>query len=527
MRGVILLLTFILLHGLLHAQVALSPLNVQQRNLLEEDLRSAEEPVVTAFAPYRVSIAFRDDAIDADTKQWQRKEHASWVMRKLRNEHLFQVREGDFVLNGDAAFNLEAARQSDDQGRRRFTNTRGFEFQGAIGERFFFATSFYENQSIFPNYMDSVVSARGDFNAPTDPERGSVPGFGRWKPFNTSDSYDYDYTLGTGYIGYAIGERSFLQFGHDKQFLGYGYRSMLLSDVSSPYPFLRAHMSMLNGKLTYTTTWAVLQGLERVAPVNYNNKEASFRRMGARFSYLHFQPKHWWGIGVFDGSTWHWRDNNHPPSIEYYFPYGLVYFGDGVLNQVTGLNGFIRPAKFIDVYGQYAWNRNSGGVAYQIGVKWQGAPENLTLTIELNGNDQGAYYHDEQNPTLILDEPFGVDPDFEHYYQHNDHGLAHPFLVEMTEFLVHLDYQWRDFFVRSGYHRFNQNPTLVAASTHWFNGELGFIINPRSNAQVVLGHIHRSAERPLPTAAGAINTLNEQYTYLAFRTALFNRYLDF
>jgi hypothetical protein len=526
MRGAFLLAIFSMVF-VLHGQEGLSPLNFQQRHLIEADMRLQEERVVTAFAPYRMNLHAVDDAIDADTENWQRKEHASWVMRKLRNEHLFQVREGDFVLNGDAAFNLEAARQVDDQGRRRFTNSRGFQFQGAIGERFFFASSFYENQSIFPNYMDSVVSARGDFNAPTDPERGSVPGFGRWKPFNTSDSYDYDYTLGTGYVGYAIGESSFLQFGHDKQFLGYGYRSMLLSDGSSPYPFLRAHFSMFKGKLTYSTTWAVLQGLERVAPVNYNNKEALFRRMGARFSYLHFQPKHWWGLGVFDGTTWHWRDNNHPPSMEYYLPYGLVYFGDGVLNQVTGLNGFIRPAKILDLYGQYAWNRSSGGVAYQLGVKWQGAPRNLTVTMELNGNDQGAFYHNEQDPTAIFAEPFEGDPDFEHYYQHNDHGLAHPFLVEMTEFLVRLDYQWRDLFVRAGYHRFTQVPTLRSDATQWFNGELGFIINPRSNAQVVVGHINRSNTLPASPTTGAASTSVEQYTYLAFRTALFNRYLEF
>lgn len=527
MRGVLLLIALILMLDASNAQVALSPLNFQQRYLLEEDARSSDTSLVTAFAPYRVSLKRLDDIRERDAKS-DSKANASWLMRKLREEHLFQIREGDFVLNGDAAFNLEGARQVDDQGRRRFTNTRGFEFQGAIGERFFFATSFYENQSIFPNYMDSVVSARGDFNSAADPERGSVPGFGRWKPFNTSDSYDYDYTLGTGYIGYALGERSFIQFGHDKQFVGYGYRSVLLSDVSSPYPFLRANLSFFKGKLTYSTTWAVLQGLERVAPVNYNNKEALFRRLGARFSYLHFQPKHWIGIGLFDGTTWRWRDNSHPTSFEYYLPHGLVYFGDGIQNQLTGLNAFIRPIRYWDIYGQYAWNRYSGGRAYQLGMKWQGLPKHLTFRLEMNYTGQSAYHNPQGQFTALMSEPFELDQDFKNYYQHNDQSLAHPLMIQMMEYIVRLDYRWRDVFVTAAYHRFERLSELVDWPVNWYNGELGYLINPRSNMQLVFGHIHRMDGLQMQDPSGAtITRAAEQYTYIAFRTALFNRYLDF
>ena len=286
-----------------YAQYGLSPLNPIHTQLVQKDIRAKKEIRATAFAPFLMPIDRLDSIYNADTENWKRKNHDSWLMRKIRNEHLIEVSTNDFILKGDAVANIEAARQIDDQGRRMFTNSRGYNFSGAIGERFFFATSFYENQSIFPNYMDSVVSARGDFNNPADPERGSIPGYGRWKPFNTSNSYDYDYTLGTGYVGIAIHDQSFVQFGHDKQFVGYGYRSLLLSDASSPYTFLRLNGSFFKNKLTYTTTWAVLQYLERVATVNYNSKEAMFRRLGARFSYLHFEPVHWFGVGAFDGST--------------------------------------------------------------------------------------------------------------------------------------------------------------------------------------------------------------------------------
>ncbi|MEX2597951.1 MAG: hypothetical protein WEC59_13580 [Salibacteraceae bacterium] len=520
MRGILALLCGVLFASVSFGQVTLSPINHLQKAQLNDHLSKHKINQQTAFAPFLVSIEQLDSVFDADLDHWKRKEHESWVLRKLRNEHLIELRKGDFVLNGDFVFNLEAARQKDDLGRRMFTNSRGVQFNGAIGKRFFFASSFYENQSIFPNYLDSIVSARGDFNNPADPERGSVPGFGRWKPYNTSDSYDYDYTLATGYVGYALNDRSFIQFGHDKQFVGYGHRSLLLSDASSPYPFLRTHFSFFKDRLTYSTTWAVLQSLERVAPVNYSNKEAMFKRLGARFSYLHFQPVHWMGLGLFDGTTWTWRRNNHPASIEYYFPYAFVYTGNGIRNHIFGLNGYFNPLTTMKVYGQFARNSGSGGNAYQLGLRWQGIPESFSFIAEFNRVNEGVYY-DGQNQTPVITEPLQPGTSVLDYYQHNDLSLAHPTLVDNDELILKARYRFGDFFAEASYHKFSMLNALVGDwNIDFVQLEAGFIINPRSNMQVVIGNINR-------TENNGISASLDTYTYFAFRTGLLNRYLDF
>ncbi len=520
MRKLLPILFFTFLYSGANAQLVLSPLNPEHTGMVRDHLAGEKAVRQTAFWPFLMEQSTMEAVYDAETEEWSRKEHSSWVMRKLRNEHLLEVREDDFTLFLDAGWNLEASYQSDDEGRRMYTNTRGLQLTGTVGSRVFFGSSFYENQSIFPNYIDSIVSKRGGFDNTADPERGSVPGFGRWKPFNTSDSYDYDYTLGTGYVGVVLKGRSFVQLGQDKQFLGYGYRSMLLSDASAPYPFLRLHLSFLEDKLTYTTTWAVLQSLERIAP-NYNNKEALFRRMGGRFSYLHFQPKHWLGLGVFDGTTWTWRANNHPPSIEYYLPYGGIYTGYGIRNHMIGLNGHVRPLQWLNVYGQWAVNTKTRGTVAQLGARFSGLPEGFEWILEYNHTGVGAYFTGEGDAQgTIIGEPFQSGTNALDYYQHNDQSLAHPILVSNDEVLARVAYRFRDVFIRGSYHYVVKTPLMIVHSQDYFNFELGYQINPKSNAQIVLGNINR-------TERDSVRSMIDTYTYIAFRTNLINRYRDY
>jgi hypothetical protein len=183
------------------SQYVLTPLNPEHSALLATHLARSEMRSDFAIKPYLLEMSESDSIFDAGTKNWNRRNYSSWVMRKLKNEHLFEVHTDDFHLQGDATFNLEGSGYLDDQGRRAYTNTRGYVFNGTIGKRIFFHTTFFENQSIFPNYMDSVVSSRGDFNERGGSKflsRGSVPGYGRWKSFTRyKSSYDYDYTLAT------------------------------------------------------------------------------------------------------------------------------------------------------------------------------------------------------------------------------------------------------------------------------------------------------------------------------------------
>lgn len=507
------------------AQEVLTPLSDFGRLQVQSFYANQKQAKPTAYYPLLIKVDKLDSISDADTEHWKRKEYEGFIMRKLLNQHLFEVRTNNFVLNGDVAFNVEYARQLDEQGRREYTNARGYNFSGTLGSRLFFQTSYYEIQSILPSYMDSVAVFRGNINSAQNVSngagRGSVPGFSRWKPFNTSDtSYNFDYGLATGSVGFSFSENSFVQIGTDKQFLGYGYRSVLLSDVSAPFPFVRFQFSFLEDRLTYTTTYAVLQSLER-SPDGNPNKEDLFKRQGGRFSYLHFQPSHWLGVGLFDATTWTWHENARPLNALYFSPHAFAYNKTGVVNHLIGLNAHLNPLPFLMTYTQVATNtKNAANIGFQFGAKLLEPIPGFILTLEFNATRAGLYESNSGADTLFATDEVFQNLNTLNYYQHNDQMLAHPIGGDMNEAIVRAQYRIRDFMVTGAYNYVQKRITGFQINSDYLQFEVGYVINPRSNGQIVFGNINRVERK-------AQGNLQESYTYFAFRTNLTNRYFDF
>jgi hypothetical protein len=508
----------------LQAQVVTSTMSHMSNLQLQSHLVHQKQLLPSGFLPVILPIDFIDSLSDADTERWQRKDYEGFIMRKLKTEHLFQVRKNDFTLNGDVIINLEMARQLNSSGKRLYTNSRGYRFNGTIGSRFFFETSFYESQAVLPYYMDSVAVFRGNTNTISDLNsgkgRGSIPGYGRWKPFNTSSNYSFDYTLVTGTVGVRINKNSFVQFGSDKQFVGYGYRSLLLSDVSAPYPFLRLHLAFFENKLTYTTNYAMLQSLERL-PDGISGNEDLFARQGARFSYLHFEPKHWFGIGLFDATTWTFFKNSTPRNSLYFSPHAFAYNQKGIVNHLMGLNAHVNPLPFLMAYTQVAANtRNATNLGYQFGLKILDPIPGLNVTLEYNHVAAGMYESNNSADSLYASqEPF-QNPVTLNYYQHNDQMLGHPLGVESNETLLRVQYRLRDFMISGAYNHVLKTKSLTAIDSDYFQFEAAYIFNTRSNTQLVVGNINRTEHK-------SVNTIHDTYTYIAFRTQLTNRYFDF
>ncbi|MBW8051321.1 MAG: capsule assembly Wzi family protein [Cytophagales bacterium] len=106
-----------------------------------------------------------------------------------------------------------------------FINTRGIELRGMINNKIGFYTFMADNQARFPDYVRSRIDT---FKA--------VPGEGFWKGFKKTG---VDFLTARGYITFNIIKNIGVQFGHDKNFIGNGYRSLILSDYSSSYLFLK------------------------------------------------------------------------------------------------------------------------------------------------------------------------------------------------------------------------------------------------------------------------------------------------
>ncbi|MCX2746016.1 hypothetical protein OO013_19195 [Mangrovivirga sp. M17] len=124
-----------------------------------------------------------------------------------------------------------------------FINTRGVKVRGRIGNKVAFFTSLTENQARYPSYINRYIN-----------ENIVVPNQGFWKEFKDTG---VDFFEARGYISFdLVKDMINLQFGHDRLFIGNGYRSMILSDFSAPMLFLKLETEV--GKVNYTNIFAEL-----------------------------------------------------------------------------------------------------------------------------------------------------------------------------------------------------------------------------------------------------------------------------
>ncbi len=143
-----------------------------------------------------------------------------YLIRKLRRESFVQVSQNDFYLTLDPIFNFQGGLNTEDSlNEKIFTNARGLLVKGNISSNFSFESTFLENQSTFPAYIDNFADT---FKV--------IPGQGRWKKFKGNG---YDYAASQGTISYAPHRILTIKAGHGKLFMAM---------VIAPYCFLQMRL---------------------------------------------------------------------------------------------------------------------------------------------------------------------------------------------------------------------------------------------------------------------------------------------
>ena len=82
---------------------------------------------------------------------------SSFIKRKLFEEHLIEIKSKDYKIYIDFLPDFVAGKELDES-KNTWLNTRGFQLGGTIGKKFSFYTSAYENQALFPAYLQSYIN---------------------------------------------------------------------------------------------------------------------------------------------------------------------------------------------------------------------------------------------------------------------------------------------------------------------------------------------------------------------------------
>jgi hypothetical protein len=513
---------------------------------IESAIHLSESGMHTAFKPWRVSevnkvIHHPDSAWNVNLPN--KKFYSSRVGKKIFSEHLLQIDNKDYSLYLDPLFGFSGGK---DQftGRNTYDNSRGIQVMGSIGKSVSFYTSFWENQSVFVNYVDSFVQ-----------KNNVVPGQGRVKPFGDRG---FDYAYAAGYVSIQPSKFFNLQFGNDKQFIGDGYRSLLLSDNAFNYPFAKITTNFW--KLQYTNLFLAWQNIGNAS----NSGVGGYKQKFGTIHHLSFNVMQGLNIGLFEGIVWQGGDTtgmrrgfdpNYLNPIIFYRP---VEFSRGSPDNVLiGLNIRAKLFKKYMFYGQIlldefslkevkarsGWWANKQ--AFQIGYSFFNlfGIKNLNWQNELNVVRPYTYGH------------FTGEQSYTHYAQ----PLAHPLGANFIENVQFLRYRYRRFGIEAkvlmaqygadslkangSFSNYGQNifqgtaeivggPTEVPSiygntilqgvkNTLVFTDlNVSYLINPKTGLRISL-NLSRRSQRTI------FETRNTIWGFVTLSTLLPNRYYDF
>lgn len=274
------------------------------------------------------------------------KERKTWGGRKLHNEHLALVRGKDFWFTLDPVFDLQLGKDNSDLDYT-YNNTRGLQIQGSLGKKFSFSTSFYESQGRFAQYVNKDTRSQG---APIGAS-AIVQGRGKAKAFKQNG---FDYPVAEAYLSYTPNQFFNFQFGNGKNFIGDGYRSFFLSDVASPYPYLKINTTFW--KIKYTNLWMWMSDVRRITNDEPGGAGTNFRKYVA-MHHLSWNVTKNFNIGLFEAVITN-QNNYNGFDVSFFNPiifYRAVEFsngGDFSGNVQIGLNMKYKIKDNISVYSQ-------------------------------------------------------------------------------------------------------------------------------------------------------------------------------
>ena len=351
-----------------------------------------------------------------------------WGYNKLFNEHLIDIKSANSTFYADLLPDFTIGKNYSGGKESTSLVSYGFQIGGSISNKFSYNFTGFENQGNFPEYISTYIN-----------QTGMIPGQARAKIYGL-DSYDWqDYTAN---VSFTPNKYLNITLGHDKTFIGDGYRSTLLSDYASPYPFLKLTADL--GNVKYMVMWAYFND-----PIDLDANGNDRTKWGV-FHYLDWNVSNRLSFGFFDSIIWYNRDNagnyrgfdvTYLQPITFLRP--LEATNGSPDNALIGFTGKYKITNGITLYSQFALDefeaknffsdngssRNKYG--YQIGLRGANMFGVKGLNYLLETNNVKPYTYSERGPIIN--------------YAANGEPLAQPWGANYREGVFLLNYSYKRF----------------------------------------------------------------------------------
>jgi len=408
----------------------------------------------------------------------------------------------------------------------------GLRIQGVYNDKLSYSLTGAYLYNKYPGYINDFANDNQNY----------LPGIGK----GTVKGNGYTATQFTGNITWLAGKHLVVAAGYGKNFLGDGYRSLILSDNASNYPYIRLQAKLW--KITYNVLYNRFESPRYTVEGHPQQKYSVMHYLGINFSNK-FQ------MGFYDNVIWYAQSTESQRGFEVQYLNPLI---------------FLRPLEFalgspdnafIGMTGKYKLYKN-GFIYGQVGL------DDLALTKSVNAGQQangqkyvlqaGIWNKDlfnVKNLSYRLEwngvRPYSYGHTFDRVglnYTHNNQSLADPFNANFHEFISIFQYhneRWygtlENLFAIRG-----ENPglpynngedlwggqdsvpiygatTLQGIHHTFFYNQLtaGYLLNPKNRLalQADIVYRHQSVQ-----GAGSSSTF---FFSIGIQTRLFNYYHDF
>jgi hypothetical protein len=498
----------------------------------------------TGSKPYSYAEVSKYYNVKEETEKLY-KNKSEWWGKKLWNENLVAMQGEDYWFTLNPILDLQLGRSQSKVFNNTFINTRGLQFNGGLGKTVNFTTTIYESQGRFAGYFNRYAESI----KPSGGNPAIIPGIGIAKEFK-KDAYDFP--LAEANLAFTPSQFFNLNLGYGRNFLGDGYRSLLLSDGASPYPYFKVNTTFWKIKYTNIYTW-----LKDVRPEVTEDRTYATKYVASH--YLSLNVTNRWNLGLFESVVWT-NQNDRGFDMSFVNPiifYRAVEFSSSSRsgNALLGLTSKYKWNNQVNFYGQFlldefslnavksgeqSWQNKFG---YQLGAKYYHAfnVKNLLLQLEYNHVRPYVYAHSEAITN----------------YGHNNQSLGHNWGGNFKEFVAiaryfkgryfadaKLTFGQRGLDFNTTEDPFNYGGNIYldydidrpfdkgveigqGNKTTIFIADLqaGYLINPSTNMKLFGSLIYRSFN---PTA-DTLDTFKENTTWfsLGLRCDIFNWYFDY
>lgn len=361
-------------------------------------------------------------------------ESDKYIERKPILKYFYKTPANGFELNQkfvhlriNPILNFKVYKDQNDE-QWQFLNLRGAEIRGGIDDKVYFYTNIEETQARFAPYVTERI------------ERDrAIMGAHLYKPYNSTVIKNlkngYDFAIANAYLGFNVTRHIGMQFGHGNNFIGDGYRSMILSNNGANYLYWK--MNTRFKKFSYQNIFTQL--------TSANTEQDTLRRKYMVTHILNWKPLKNLDISAFESIMIKPRDGdqfdfNYLNPIIFYRTVEYISGSDD--NAMIGLQMKYNFLKRFSLYGQlfldefnmkelFALSGRQKGwwankYAYQVGLKYIDVLgiNHLDAKIEYNFIRPYTYTHYKETAYWNARQPF-----------------AHPLGANLKETIINIRYQ--------------------------------------------------------------------------------------